>query len=291
MRLGTISVFVAAILLAGCTQKKTINRRSVKSPTSSISVKSPATTSTSRANNAPTRAAKEDGPLLEVVVKGTVALAAVGDPEKKKPGQTVKDPAVIKAILSRVKLTQRLKANRKPCPFVVSFLLNGKAGEKLGMIAACAAKSSRTWPGTFITTKKGKKHQTEWGLTIPDGPALKALVQKHLPTAVGTSTSDVPIVKDTAKKPAPPAAGSSRAEVPATPKKGARVTGTEAPKKPQPPATGSSKVVVPPVIKNGPKMPPPPPPKKVISKKQPQAIGPDQKQKAPVTKGGAVPRK
>lgn len=279
MRLGTLSVLVVAILLAGCAQKKTISRRSVKSPTASSSSKAPAAAPTAVAKNAPTRAAKEDGPLLAVVVKGTVELAVAGKSPGKPPAQKINNLTVIKSILSKVKLQQRLKANRKPCPFVISFLLNGAGGSNIGMLAVCTAKSTRAWPGTFIATRKGKKHQTEWGITIPDGPALKALVQKHLPAAVGASKSDVPIVKDAPQKTAAPAAKGGE------PKKGATVTKGEAPGKTAPPATGKSKVVPRPAVKDTTtKMKPPPPPKVGDKTKQ----HPPAKEDRAATKGAAT---
>lgn len=104
---------------------------------------------------------------------GMTALAAsTGKVETK-----VDNPEVVKALLKAINTSQNVKGNRKGCNFEYAFVLKGADGKDVATLGICGPVGANS-AAVFSDAK-----QREWQLTIPDGNALAALLDKHLPGA------------------------------------------------------------------------------------------------------------
>ena len=118
----------------------------------------------------------KDGPALGTVLTKVKTLD-VASPQKAK-ATAVKDPAVIKAVLAALNTSQTLRGGRKGCTFTHGFILKDTADKDLGAVMLCGPLGANS-PGLFSDNVSWK----EWQITIPDGKALAALLDRHLPAA------------------------------------------------------------------------------------------------------------
>lgn len=130
---------------------------------------------------APPSHAVKDGPTLDRLLAGATSLVVAGEPIKAKgPVATVTDAKVIQEVLAAVNLRQVAKGGFQPCNLAYGFEVRDAAGKELVFIAICGpverGKAGRGSVGS-------KAHKAEWGITFPDGGALAALLDKHLPRA------------------------------------------------------------------------------------------------------------
>ena len=122
-----------------------------------------------KAPNVPT----SDGPALATLLTGMTAMAA----HAGKVETRVDNPEVIKALLKAINTSQNVKGNRKGCSFQYNFVLQGASGKEVATLGLCSPV------GANNAAVFGDAKQREWQLTIPDGSALAALLDKHLPGA------------------------------------------------------------------------------------------------------------
>ena len=116
-----------------------------------------------------------DGPALKTVLIKVTSLVS-SSPKKAKT--KVKDAAVIKAVLEALNTDQILKGKRGGCKFQYGFVLQDASGKGIGTVALCGPLGANT-----VALFSDDKAWKAWQITVPDGKALAALLDKHLPGA------------------------------------------------------------------------------------------------------------
>lgn len=115
-----------------------------------------------------------DGPALGTLLTDVKTLAAhTGDVET-----TATNAAAVKSVVAALGTTQKVKGNRKRCDFKYGIGFKGAAGKEIGFLGICDPVGANT-----VAVYEDKRAKTEWQITIPDGKALVALLDKHLPAA------------------------------------------------------------------------------------------------------------
>ena len=115
-----------------------------------------------------------DGPTLGTLFPTLKSFAASAGKKEMK----VDDAEVVKALFKALNPDQKVKGNRKGCQFSYAFVIKDGSGKDMGTVGLCGPLGPNS-----LAVLADSRVNTEWQITVPDGKALAALLDKHLPGA------------------------------------------------------------------------------------------------------------